>query len=67
MSPLPHGCLVVRTEFSDDDAWERLKAAAQQPDVGSGYIATVRFVDDPVWDGLTPDDLRSQMPDDPVS
>lgn len=49
MPSLPRGCLVVRTYFADDSAWEQLKIAAEQPDAYSGYIANVSFVNDRTW------------------
>ena len=65
MSNLPTGCLVVRTHFGYEEAWNRLKAAAAEPNETTGYVATVSFVDDPAFRDLTPEDLRAQLPDDP--
>ena len=65
MPILPRGCLLVRAHFGDDAAWERLKTAVSRPDPASGYVATVHFVDDRVFEGVTPDGLRAQMPEDP--
>jgi hypothetical protein len=64
---LPGGCLVVRTYFGDQEAWERLMAAVQQPDSDDGYVATVTFVDDPSSTAMSADDLRAQVADNPES
>ncbi|MDT4912369.1 MAG: hypothetical protein QOC66_1497 [Pseudonocardiales bacterium] len=63
MPILPPGCLVVRAHFGNDDAWNRLKAAVERPDAATGYVAIVNFVDDRLFEGLTPDELKAQMPD----
>jgi hypothetical protein len=42
-----------------------LRSAVEQPDAATGYTATVQFVDDRAFEGLTPDEMKSLMPDDP--
>ncbi len=54
--------LVVRTDFSDDMAWQALCDAIQEPVGDFGFRAHVDFLGDPEYDGLAPDQLRSLMP-----
>jgi hypothetical protein len=55
VNPLPSTSdlesLVIRTDFTDDAAWSRVKTAVAAP-VGE-FRAYVRFVDDRRYDGLT--------------
>ncbi|MDT8912055.1 DUF6924 domain-containing protein [Amycolatopsis sp. PS_44_ISF1] len=53
---------VIRTDFSDPEAWERLKAAIAwvTPDE---FEANVSFVDDEAFTGLTAPDLLERLPD----
>ncbi|SFR29936.1 hypothetical protein SAMN04488564_12429 [Lentzea waywayandensis] len=56
---------VIRTDFSDQEAWERIKA-------GIGWVtpdefeANVSFVDDPVFAGATVAELLAAGPDRPT-
>lgn len=54
--------LVLRTDFSDDAAWESLRAAIQKP-VGP-FRAYVDFVSDRAFDGITPEEVLSLIPSD---
>lgn len=47
--------LVVRTDFSDDEAWDRICHEVETP-VGK-FRARVSFVDDRAFEGLTPDEV----------
>lgn len=53
MKPLPRSdmALVIRTDFSDDTAWNAVVAAIRQP--VEGFFAYVEFVDDPAFKDLT--------------
>ena len=53
---------VVRTDFSDQEAWERVKAGIswQTPDE---FEANVTYVDDPAFAGLTAAELLESWPD----
>ena len=44
--------LVLRTDFSDDEAWKRVRKAIRRPRE-SGFRPYVEFVSDPEYDGLT--------------
>lgn len=50
--PAIPGALVLRADFSDDAAWDRVCAAsaAQTPE---GFMASLSFVSDPAFTGLT--------------
>lgn len=55
--------LVVRTDYSDDDAWQivvELLTAPQQPD---DYEPVNYFVDDPAWQGANVDEVLAVAPD----
>ncbi|HEX3049966.1 MAG TPA: hypothetical protein VHP83_04870 [Aggregatilineaceae bacterium] len=62
MKPLPETeqSLVLRTDFSDDAAWQSLCAAIEAP-VGD-FRAYVEFVSDPAFDGLTLDQVLALHP-----
>ena len=47
--PRPDTSLVLRTDFSDDSAWEALKAAISAED----EHGEATFVSDPLYDGVT--------------
>jgi hypothetical protein len=53
---------VIRTDFSDQVAWERVKAGISwvTPDE---FEANVTYIDDPAFAGLTPTDLLASGPD----
>lgn len=57
MKPLPRSdmALVIRTDFSDDAAWNAVVAAIRQP--VEGFYAYVEFVDDPAFKDLTVEQL----------
>jgi hypothetical protein len=63
MSAFPHSDnpLVVRTDFSDDEAWARVRAAIEAP-VGD-FQANVTFVDDREYEGLTVERLPEFLPE----
>ncbi|MDR0592574.1 MAG: hypothetical protein LBG60_04815 [Bifidobacteriaceae bacterium] len=46
--PSSENSLLVRTDFDDDAAWLRLRAAVEG---AGGFAADVEPVDDPAWDG----------------
>lgn len=57
------GSLVVRTDFSDDNAWHALCAAIQQPAGVFQFTANVGFISDRKNAGLSPEQLRSAIPE----
>jgi hypothetical protein len=50
--PRTEDALVLRTDFSDDGAWNALCAAIQEPSE-EGFRAHVDCISDPAFDGLT--------------
>jgi len=56
--PESENALVLRTDFSDDAAWERLCAAVREP--RGEFQAYVEFVSDRQYEGLTPEHVLSQ-------
>jgi len=64
--PVTENSLVLRTDFSDESAWQRVRTAIEQP--AGEFRAYVDFVSDPDFDGLTPEALASaHSPDSPHS
>jgi hypothetical protein len=58
--PKTEEALVLRTDFSDDAAWEELCAAIQAP--AGGFRAYVECVSDREFDGLTVEQLVALAP-----
>ncbi|WP_245240560.1 DUF6924 domain-containing protein [Streptomyces spiramenti] len=54
--------LLVRTDFGDDAAWAALIATVSAPFPGSedGYGDAIEFVDDPAFEGATPEQVLAQ-------
>ena len=63
MKPLPpsQAALVIRTDFSNDEAWEAIGAAILQP-TEEGFGAQVEFVDDGAYRGVTKEQLVKLIP-----
>lgn len=61
---LPHSVdpLVVRTDFTNDAAWEALCAALRAP--VTGFYAYLEYLDDRRFDGLSKDALVALVPAD---
>lgn len=57
MKPLPLSdhALVIRTDFSNQAAWDAIKAIIARP--VDGFYAYVHYVDDPEYDRLTREQL----------
>jgi hypothetical protein len=53
--------LVIRTDFSDDAAWDAICAAIRKPATEFGFRAHVKFLSDPNHGGLTPAVLWPQV------
>ncbi len=68
--PQTENALVLRTDFSDDGAWESICAAIREPwylDVVwevSEIRANVDFVSDPAYDGIDLQQVLSLIPED---
>jgi hypothetical protein len=54
--------LVVRTDFSDDAAWEQVCQAIQEPQTGRRFQAHVECISDDECSGLAPDAVASVLP-----
>src|SRR5437588_9978593 len=59
--PKSDNSLLLRTDFSDDSAWAALCEAVQVPSE-EGFQAHLDFISDPVYDGLTVDQLAKLAP-----
>ncbi|MEV5605289.1 hypothetical protein AB0L33_28005 [Streptomyces sp. NPDC052299] len=57
--------LVIRTDFSDDEAWSAVVEELQQPWGPSGeFDAAVQLVDAPAWSGATADEVLAAVVDE---
>jgi hypothetical protein len=54
--------LVLRTDFSDDAAWDSICVSVQEPDPEYGFQALVTCISDRDYDGLTVERLISLVP-----
>jgi hypothetical protein len=52
---------VIRTDFSNPDAWQEVRQAIEQP--RGLFRASVTFVDDPAFEGVSRSGLRTLDPD----
>jgi hypothetical protein len=48
---------VIRTDFSDQEAWEAVRAAILAPGDAGGFTVHVEFVDDRAFQDLTPQQI----------
>ena len=65
-SPFPPGqSLLIRTDFTDESAWEETVEEAMEPlEVGGmEAVANLRLVDDPQFDSMPVDELRQWVAD----
>lgn len=56
--------LVIRTDYSDDAAWDAVRAAMRAPTEVDGFRANVAFVSDPTFDGLDAAQVVGRWPPD---
>lgn len=57
--------LVIRTDFSDDEAWNAVVGELHRPWGPSGeFAAAVRLVDAPAWSGATADEVLAAVVDE---
>ncbi|MFB6818889.1 hypothetical protein ACFCV8_30555 [Streptomyces sp. NPDC056347] len=57
--------LVIRTDFSDDEAWNAVVGELQRPWGPSGeFAAAVQLVDAPAWSGATADEVLAAVVDE---
>jgi hypothetical protein len=64
MKPFPKSdnSLLIRTDFSDDAAWEALCEASVEPDEEEGFQAHLDFISDRAYEGLTIEQLVAMCP-----
>src|ERR1700722_11739939 len=63
MPTLPHaGPLLVRTDFTDDDAWDQVRDQAQREYGADGFSADVEPVSDPGWGEATWEAVKAAAP-----
>jgi hypothetical protein len=62
--PVARESLLVRVEFSSNDAWEQAKAAATAANE-DGFCAYLQPVDDPSNEGASWEDLARSVPQSP--
>ncbi|WP_395740972.1 DUF6924 domain-containing protein [Prosthecobacter sp.] len=65
MKPLPDtkDPIVLRTDFSDDQAWSRLCSLIASPIGRDGFLAYVSFVSDPDFAEVTAEKLAANRPE----
>jgi hypothetical protein len=51
----------VRIDYSDREAWERVRATIVRPNENE-FVACVDVIDDPAYDGLSPGQLLDLLP-----
>ena len=56
------GALLVRTDFTDDDAWDQVQEQAQREYGPDGFQACIEPVSDPVWGGATWETVKAAAP-----
>lgn len=59
--PRTDDTLLIRTDFSDNAAWQALHTAVVTPNA-DGFLANVHVVDDPAYRGLTTEQVVSLVP-----
>lgn len=61
--PRTKNALVVRTDFSNDVAWDAIRAAIEEPVGEDQFRAYLDFLDDSGYDGFAPERLRPFVPE----
>jgi hypothetical protein len=61
--PRTENALVVRTDFSNTASWDALCTAIQEPVGAFQFRAYVDFLSNPDHDGISPEQLRSLIPE----
>jgi uncharacterized protein DUF6924 len=62
--PETEDALVLRTDFSNSAAWDKICAAIREPVGVEGFQAYVEFVSDPEYDGASVEQVLSAIPKD---
>ena len=56
------GALLVRTDFTDDHAWDQVQEEAQREYGPDGFQANIEPVSDPAWGGATWETVKAAAP-----
>lgn len=56
--------LVIRTDFTDDAAWEHICRLLQAPQTSYGFQASVECISDRSCSGLQPENVAAALPPD---
>lgn len=59
--PWSNGSLLVRTDFTSDDAWQHVSDEAQR-ESEDGFLAYLEPVSDPAFDGATWQEVKEAVP-----
>ncbi|MER6167624.1 DUF6924 domain-containing protein [Streptomyces violaceorubidus] len=70
--PQSEDTLLIRTDFSDEAAWQALRVAVTTPaedeadddDDEDGFLAMLHIVDEPAYEGLTTQEIVALAPED---
>src|SRR5215475_14490533 len=54
---------LLRTDFSDEKAWDSARTVIEQP-VEDEFLAYVSYVDDPAYGDLTPEQILALVPEE---
>lgn len=60
--PDTRAALMLRTDFSDEAAWQALCTAIEMPTPINGFEADVEFVSDTEFDGITVEQVLADLP-----
>jgi hypothetical protein len=60
--PTSENAVLIRTDFSDEGAWQKLKAAVSEP--GDPFIFNMEVVDDRVNGGANVEQVMEALPED---
>jgi hypothetical protein len=60
--PTAENALLIRTDFADQDAWQKLKAAVSEPE--DPFIFAMEIVDDRANSGATVEQVMAALPED---
>jgi hypothetical protein len=64
MLPNSEFAQVVRTDFSDQAAWDAIRAGIRTPDPQFGFVAYVEYIEDREYDGIDIAQLLTLVPAD---
>lgn len=65
--PATENPVLLRTDFADDTAWEKLCAKVLTPSPGDGFLPELQFTSDPEYQGASIDALVGAAQDHPHS